>query len=156
MKLIRWISDLWGRLGYRLQMAVAAALVLLLITLLYPFQTTTVPQWNLRVVDDAGAPLREINITEHWQQYLLEPSGHEEAQTTDQDGRVSFGVRSIRASPAHRLLARLSIFARQGSHGRIDPYGAVVVWGSKAHETTVAVYREDEMPPSEIRVHRLR
>jgi hypothetical protein len=85
MKFIQWMSDLW-RLGYRFRIAVAFALVLFLITLSYPFKTTTVPQWDLRVLDDAGAPVREINVTEHWQHYPLESSEHTEAQTTNGDG----------------------------------------------------------------------
>ena len=154
MKFIRWISDL-GPLAYRFRIALTAALVLVLVTLLYPFQTTTVPQWNLRVVDDAGAPLPEINVTEHWQHYPLDSNGHEERQTTNRDGLVSFGLRSIRASLARRLFARINI-ARPGGEGRTDPYGAIVVWGSKAHATTVAVYQGEEAPQAEIRVQRLR
>jgi hypothetical protein len=129
--------------------------VLFLLALFYPFKTTTVPQWNLRVVDDAGAPVREIKVTEHWQHYPLESSEHTEAQTTNRDGLVSFGLRSIRASVARRLLARINI-STQGKRGRTDPYGAIVVWGSKSHATTVAVYEGKEMPQQEIRVQRLR
>jgi hypothetical protein len=154
MEFIQWISDLW-RLGYRFRIAVAFALVLILITLFYPFKTTTVPQWDLRVLDDAGAPVREINVTEHWQHYPLESSEHTEAQTTNRDGLVSFGLRSIRASVVRRLLARINI-PTQGNRGRTDPYGAIVVWGSKSHATTVAVYEGKEMPQQEIRVQRLR
>ena len=118
MKFIRWISDLW-HLGYRFRIALTAALVLFLVTFLYPFQTTTVPQWNLRVVDDAGAPVRDINVTEHWQHYPVDSSGHEEVQRTNQDGLVSFGLRSIRASLAVRLFARISS-PRQGDRGRTN------------------------------------
>jgi hypothetical protein len=155
MKFIRRIFDL-RRLGYRSRISLTAALVMFLVIFLYPFETTTVPEWNLRVVDDAGAPVREINVTEHWQHYPLESSAHEEAQTTNQDGLVSFGLRSIRASLARRLLARINNIARRGDRGRTDPYGAVVVWGSKRHATTVAVYQGKEMPQPEIRVQRLR
>jgi hypothetical protein len=155
MRSIRWISDL-RRLSYRSRIVLTAALVLFLVTFLYPFKTTTLPQWNLRVVDDAGAPVREINVTEHWQHYLLESAGHEEAQTTNRDGRVVFALRSIRASLASRLFARISKITGKGDRGRTDAYGAVVVWGSKDHATTVAVYQEKELPPPEIRVQRLR
>jgi hypothetical protein len=137
-------------------MILTAALVLFLVTFLYPFKTTTLPQWNLRVVDDAGAPVREINVTEHWQHYLLESTGHEEAQTTNRDGRASFDLRSIRASLASRLFARIGKIAAPGDRGRTDAYGAVVVWGSNDHQTTVAVYRGEEIPQPEIRVQRLR
>lgn len=154
MKFVRWISNLWG-LGFHFRIAVGVGLGLLVITFLYPFQSTTVPQWNLRVVDDAGTPVRGINVTEHWQHHPVESSEHEEVQRTNQDGFVSFDIRTFRASLARRLFARLNA-ARQRPRSRTEPYGAIVAWGSKAHATTVAVYQENEMPAPEVRVQRLR
>jgi hypothetical protein len=154
MRFIQWVSDQW-RSGYRFRIPVIIALAFVLIIFLYPLQTTTVPHWNLRVVDDAGAPVREINVTEHWQNYLLEPEGHEEAQTTNQDGLVSFGARSIRASVLRRLLAQISKYRNYNNRGRPIRYGAVVVWGSKSYETTVEVYPGEGTPQPEIRVQRL-
>ena len=155
MQFIRWISDQW-RLGYSFRIAASILLALVLFTVLYPFQTTTVPQWGLRVADDAGAPVREINVTEHWQDYLLESEGHEEVQTTNQDGMVNFGVRTIRASLVRRLFARIGKFGSHQPQGRAVRYGAVVVWGNKSYETTVAVYQGEGLPQSEIRVQRSR
>ena len=155
MRFIQWIIDQW-RLEYRFRIAVITVLAILLITFLYPFQTTIVLEWDLRVVDDAGTPVGDIKVTEHWQHYLLEAEGHEEVQTTNQDGRVNFGVRSIRASAVRRLFARLKKIGSHNDRGRIDRYAAVVVWGNKSYETTVAVYREGEMPLPDIRVRRLR
>src|SRR4030095_5959084 len=97
MRVIQWISDQW-RTTNSFRIVVLATSVVFLVIVSYPFETTIVPQWNLQVVDEAGAPVREINVTEHWQHYVLESGGHEEAQTTNQDGLVSFGARSIRAS----------------------------------------------------------
>jgi len=154
MRFIQWVSDQWHS-GYRFRTPVIIALAFVLIIFLYPLQTTTVPHWNLRVVDDAGAPVREINVTEHWQNYLLETEGHEEAQTTNQDGLVSFGARSIRASVLRRLLAQISKFGNYNNRGRPIRYGAVVVWGSKSYETTVEVYPGEGTPQPEIRVQRL-
>ncbi|HEV7474528.1 MAG TPA: hypothetical protein VGN90_10800 [Pyrinomonadaceae bacterium] len=151
MKLSGWISDHW-RLGNRFRIPVVVALVLLLTVLFFPFQTTTVPAWKVRVVDDAGAPVREIKVTEHWQHYVLESVGHEELQTTNDDGLASFGVRTIRAGLARRLFARV---ATLDFKARTEPYGALVVWGSKAHATTVAVYQGEEVPPAEVRVQRV-
>ncbi len=154
MQFNSWISERW-RLGYRFRIVVIAAFVIFLVSFLYPFQTTTVPQWNLRVIDDAGSPVREINVTEHWQDYLLEPDGHEELQSTNQGGLVSFETRNIRAGLVRRLFAQISKFGRRDDRGRPVRYGAVVVWGKKEYETTVAVYQGD-VPPAEIRVQRLR
>jgi hypothetical protein len=154
MRFIQWVSDQW-RSGYRFRIGVVLALAVVLVTFLYPLETTTVPHWNLRVVDDAGAAVREINVTEHWQNYLLESEGHEEAQTTNQDGLVIFGARTIRASLLRRLFAQISKFRNYNNRGRPIRYGAVVVWGSKSYETTVAVYPGEGTPQAEVRVQRL-
>lgn len=152
MKVIQWIAELTP--GWRKVLGLAA-LVLLLI-LLYPFKTTTVPEWNMRILDDAGAAVRGIRVTEHWQNYLLEASGHEDSLLTNEEGRVGFPARNIRASLLGRLVARIGKIGSHGDPGRIDPYGSVVVWGSKNHTLTVAVHREGELPQSEIRVQRRR
>jgi len=155
MRVIQWISEQW-RSSNRFRIVVIAAAAIFLVTFLYPFETTTLPQWNLRIVDDAGAPVREINVTEHWQNYLLETGGHEEAKTTNQDGLVSFDERSIRASVARRLFSRISKFGNYNNRGRPIRYGAVVVWGNKSYETTVAVYPGEGTPQPELTVQRLR
>jgi hypothetical protein len=155
MRVIQWISEQW-RSSNRFRVIVISAAAIFLVIFLYPFETTTVPQWNLRIVDDAGAPVPEINVTEHWQNYLLETAGHEEAKTTNQDGLVSFDERSIRASVARRLFSRISKFGNYNNRGRPIRYGAVVVWGSKSYETTVAVYSGEGTPQPELRVQRLR
>jgi hypothetical protein len=154
MKLIKRISNPSG-LVYRFRIAVVVALVLVLAVCIYPFKTTTVPAWNVRILDDAGTPVSEINVTEHWQDYPAELSGHEEAQRTDQNGLASFGPRSIRASLVRRLFARITRINKP-RRGQTVSYGAIVVWGSKSHATTVAVYQGEELPPPEIRVQRLR
>jgi hypothetical protein len=155
MRVIQWISEQW-RSSNRFRVIVIAAAAIFLVTFLYPFETTTVPQWNLRIVDDAGAPVREINVTQHWQNYLLETDGHEETKTTNQDGLVSFDERSIRASVARRLFSRMSKFGNYNNRGRPIRYGAVVVWGNKSYETTVAVYPGEGTPQPELPVQRLR
>src|SRR5687767_8934273 len=138
MKVIQWIT----RLGPRWYKALGSASLVLLLILLYPFKTTTVPEWNLRVRDDSGAAVRGIKVTEHWQHYLLEANGHEDPRITNEEGRVGFPARSIRASLLSRLLARIGKVGSKGDSGHTDPYGSVVVRGSKNHALTVGVHRE--------------
>jgi len=152
MRVVQWITQL----GPRWHRALGSALLVLLLLLLYPFKTTTVPEWNLRVLDDFGTAVRGIKVTEHWQHYLLEASGHEDPRTTNEEGRVGFPARSIRASLLGRLFARIGKMGTQGDPGRIDPYASVVVWGSKDHALTVAVHPEGALPQAEITVKRLR
>jgi len=59
---------------------------------------------------------------------------------------VSFGDRSIRASLTRRLIARINKMGNYNNGGRPVLYGAVVVWGSKSHETTVSVYPGEGEP----------
>jgi hypothetical protein len=152
MKVIQWII----KLSPRWRKALGLALLVVLLIVLYPYKTTTLPEWNLRVLDDGGDMVYGIKVTEHWQNYLLEASGHEDARITNEEGRVGFPARSIRASLLGRLLARIGKVGSKGDSGRTDPYGSVVVWGSKNHALTVAVYRDGELPQAEIRVQRLR
>lgn len=155
MRFVQWISDQW-RSSKQFRIGVIATLAALIVLFLYPFETTTVPQWSLRIVEDGAAPVREINVTEHWQNYLLEAEGHEEAKATNQDGFVSFGERNIRASIATRILAWIGKLGSEGKGGRPVRYGSIVVWGSKSYETTVAVYSGEGLPQTEVRVQRLR
>ena len=149
---MRFIQSISG-LGPRSRKAIAGALILLLVTLLYPFKTTIVPDWQLRVIDETGAPVRAIKVTEHWQHYLLESSAHEDLQQTGDDGSVKFPDRAIRASLLRRLLATIVRLTKSGTRAKREPYASVVVWGSNSHETAVAVYNEEQSPQSEVVVH---
>ncbi len=150
--MIQWIT----KLSPRWRKALGSATLVLLLILLYPFKTTTVPEWNLRVLDDGGTAVSGMKVTQHWQNYLLEASGHEDQIITNEEGRVGFPARSIRASLLRRLVARIGKVGSQGVPGRTDPYGSVVIWGSKNHATTVAVHPEGELTQAEITVQRLR
>ena len=114
------------------------------------------PQWRLHVVDDTGAPVPGINVTEHWQHYLLEADGHEDMLVTDERGRVDFPMRTIRAGIAARVIDTIAGFARQGSRARLGPYASIVVWGSRDYETGVAIYQPDTAPQADIVIHRQR
>lgn len=117
---------------------------------LFPFQTIVVPVWSLQVVDDQGAQVSGINVTQHWQHNLLEPVGHEELQKTNDEGQVIFPQRTIRASLFSRFRAAAMKFLREGSQAKFNKYASVVVWGSKENQTSVAVYEGQGVPPSQV------
>ena len=66
------------RSGRSTRTASVVFILFILFWLFYPFQTTIVPEWSLKVVDEEGAVVRDVNVTEHWQHFLLESSSHEE------------------------------------------------------------------------------
>ena len=149
MSRLDWIP----KIGPRLRSVLAVLLLVLAVVLLFPFKTTIVPAWTLRVVDESGSAVRGIKVTQHWQHYLLEGSGHEDVRQAGDDGRVSFPERTIRASLLGRFLATIIRLTKSGTEAKREPYASVVVWGSKFHETAVAVYNEAQSPQSEVVVH---
>lgn len=152
MKTPRWISISEPRTGA----AVAAVLLFLLLVLVYPFKTTIVPEWGLKVVDEEGAPVPDVNVTEHWQHYLFESASHEDVQRAGANGLVKFPARSIRASLIGRAWATISRIKRDGWYARRTPAASIVVWGNKDYATTVAVYNPSELPQSHILVPSIR
>jgi hypothetical protein len=104
-------------------------------------------------VDESGTSVPGINVTEHWQHYLLESSGHEDIRQTGSDGRVSFPDRAIRGSLVRRFLATIARLGKSGTESKREPYASVVVWGSKSHQTAVAVYHPEQALQSEVIVH---
>jgi hypothetical protein len=149
MSRLDWIP----KIGPRLRKVLAVLFLLLAVLLLFPFKTTIVPAWTLRVVDQSGTAVRGIKVTQHWQHYLLESSGHEDLRQVTADGTVGFPERTIRASLLRRFLATIVRFTRSGAEAKREPYASVVVWGSNSHETAVAVYHEEHALPAEVVVH---
>jgi hypothetical protein len=144
-------SLFWPR-RWRAWLAGAIAFVLLL--LLFPFQTTTAPRWQVKIVDESGAVIPGINVTEHWQHYLLEAAGHEEVQQTDQRGLVDFPARTVRAGMVNRAVAFAAKLWQEGAKAKLGPYAALVVWGSSEHEIAVANLQPGKPPQADIVVHR--
>jgi hypothetical protein len=136
------------------KVALVAILLLLVSVLLYPFQTTTVPAWSFRVVDDVGGPVGGVNVTEHWQHYLIESEGNEERKMTDVEGSVSFAERTVRASLLTRLLRTIQSLGETGAARRRNPYASAVVWGSKNHSVTTYVWDQLEPLPQHLVVAR--
>ena len=144
------IAELPGRW----QASLAGAILLVLIVLLYPFQTTIVPRWRVHVIDESGARVSGINVTEHWQHYLIESEGHEEARQTDETGVVDFPARKVRASLVTRFIDVIFNLLGEGKKARFGPYASLVIWGSRDHETAVASYTPGTPPQTEVIVHR--
>jgi hypothetical protein len=148
---------LFGRLSQlpkRWRAWIAGAVVLVLIILFFPFQSTTVPRWRVQVVDETGAMVPNISVTEHWQHYLLESDGHEEMRQTNATGVADFPARTVRASVSIRVIDFIINSVKGGARAKVDPYGSLVVWGSRDHETAVAICKPGTPTQTTVVVHR--
>ena len=90
--------------------------MLLGITVLYPFETTVVPSKSVLVVTEDWKPIQHTAVRQSWQDYSLESTGHEEDLKTDENGRVTFPRRAIRASVVRRIAHPIWNILRQGVH----------------------------------------
>lgn len=144
------------RFGRSTLTAAAVFILVLLFLLFYPFQTTIVPEWSLRVVDEEGAVVRDVNVTEHWQHFLLESASHEDVRRVGENGVVSFPERTIRSSLVSRGLATIGRIKRDGWRARRSPAASVVVWGNPGYATTVEVYVPTKLPQSHVMVPTIR
>lgn len=152
MRIPPWLS----KSGRSTRASVVGALLAVVLLLLYPFQTTIVPEWSLKVVDEEGGAVGDINVTEHWQHFLLEAAAQEELKRAGDNGSVKFPARTIRASLIRRGLATISRIKSAGWRARRSPAASIVVWGNEGYATTVAVYDPSQLPQSHVIVPSLK
>ena len=129
--------------------------VLLAALLLYPFETTVVPEWRARVVDEAGNPLTGVIVTEHWQHYSIETEGHESETHTDNSGYVVFPGRAIRASIFMRAVGPVRSKVATGVHASFGVSAYLILSTGYEHVTENDSYRLGQPPPQTVVIRRL-
>jgi hypothetical protein len=102
------------------------ALVLIVVVMIFPFETPVVPAWKIQVVDEAEHPISRIGIRQSWQNYSIESREHREDSITDDNGYVTFPARTVRASLLTRLIHPISNL-RAGPHASWGSYSDVLV-----------------------------
>jgi hypothetical protein len=96
--------------------------------LLYPFESTVVPQWRVRVLDEAGNSVRGERLRESWSDYSVESHDHTEDRSTDGNGYVTFPRRTVKANLLVRL-ARKAFIAMVPHQGEGRPTAYILVLG---------------------------
>ncbi len=94
---------------------VCAAVVVLL--LVYPFNVTVAPEWNVKVVDERGRPVPGAHVLRFATQWTLHFQ-HNETVCTDYDGTAHFPRLAVRAN----IVTRFSKWVAQlGPHSSLGP-----------------------------------
>lgn len=110
------------------KLTVAAGVVVCLAAIfLYPFETTAVPEWRVRIVDEAGNPIRNVSVNEEWRHYSVEWHSRSQELSTDQDGYVMFPRKAARANLLVRAI--LEGINTMNTHSRSGPYAWLIVSG---------------------------
>lgn len=103
--------------------------ILLALLLLYPFETTVVPEWKIRVVNETGKPMPGILVNEGWREHSIELHRNEQALVTDGEGYVYFPRRGVRACLLHRTVGKVIT--------SVNPHGES---GTKAFADVIGPY----------------
>jgi hypothetical protein len=109
---------------FRKPVLVLSIILAVMVTLLlYPFESTVVPQWRVRVLDEAGNSVRGVRLSESWSDDSVESHDHTEHLSTDADGYVTFPRRTVKANLLARIARKafITIVPHQGE-GRPTAY----------------------------------
>ncbi len=115
------------------------ALVIVLVVVLYPFESIVVPEWKIKIVNERGEPIKGKFARESWAHYSLElnPSERGADRWSDDKGFVIFPKGTIRASLVRRAIFPILTSIYSLAHGSTGIRADVTVW-----------YGTDNMPKS--------
>jgi hypothetical protein len=102
---------------------------MLAVLLLFPFESLQAPLWEVSVVDQANRPIGGVTVRESYQHYSAQFSGGETDLITDDQGRVTFPAKTLRAN----LLKRFAVMASSatgGVHASFGPHAYVFAFGN--------------------------
>lgn len=119
---------------------------------IYPYESTVVPAWRFKVIDESGQPYVEEPVTQSWKHdtYDLEPGGHYETRHTDRDGYVFFPERTIRISLLKRVfLTMYGAVMAVLAHGSLGIESSVMITGE-----WIKYYKPGEPLPEQIIIPR--
>lgn len=117
---------------------ILAGTAVLLFLLVYPFEVTVAPEWNIKVVDENGKPLTGAYILEFANQWTLD-THYEQAICSDKNGEAHFPRQIVRASVLTRASKFILNFGPHSSFGPDLEMGAERLgYGDMANNVTTA------------------
>jgi hypothetical protein len=82
---------------------IIASVAAIALCFVFPFKTTVVPEWRIKVVDETGQPFAGARVSQSWYHYSYGVSDGED-RYADQNGYVTFPERTFRAPLLYRIL----------------------------------------------------
>src|SRR5258708_4939394 len=108
------------------KMRIFVAIVFVLCVIPIPYRAA--PDWKVWVVDESGKPFPGMTVRLEYENYSVESTGHEEDQTTDEQGYAQFKGRRRWATTLQRcfytgLSAMALAHASFGLHDWVFVFG---------------------------------
>ena len=107
--------------------------------LLYPYETSGVPEWRIQVLDSTGKPMVGVPVNEGWLDPIDEGNASGDQEETDATGTVIFRKRILHSRLEFKFRgakasARILVCAK-------DEYGALYWDGAEALPRTLTLQR---------------
>ena len=129
-------------------------LVVFILVLLFPFPTTIVPTWKLKVVEENGNICPNKEVTETWAHYSIYiGSGNSQSENrfTDREGYVEFPKRTVWSPLIWRIIGAVIANALTIAHGSAGPHSSIYSSGIK--DVAWISYESDKPLVDKIVVH---
>lgn len=129
---------------------ISAIIVVAVLAGFYPFSTTDVPTWRLRVVNEHGVPYAGKDVTQAWKNYTLETEAGQnfDVRASDGNGYVEFPERKTRAGLLKRLVLTIFSGAMTLAHGSFGVQAYVHASGPQGYASVD--YVRGQPPPSQL------
>jgi hypothetical protein len=124
--------------------------VLAAVGMLWPFESTVVPAWKIRVVDETGKPYTGMAVSQAWKHYSLELDDSEnmESRWTDGSGYVEFPARTIKLSLLSRAFRIALTKVKTLFHGSTGISADVAATGPQGYKAVK--YTQGKPPPEQL------
>jgi len=134
------------------RLLIVAIICFAIIAILFPIETTVVPEWRLQVVDVNGTACSNMRVTQSWghDSLYLDGSYSSDNRLTDLGGYVQFPERTIRASMPRRIIMPIITRILTVMHGGWGADGAV--WASGIKDVAWLSYKGGKSLPDKMRV----
>jgi len=106
-----------------------AVAILVLLIGMYPVSYSLCPEWNVTVVDEAGAALPGMTVRRSCNDYSSGNTGNEDDAITDEGGKASFTAKRAGSPVIFRWVGNILNIASQGVHASFGRHSYVFAFG---------------------------
>jgi hypothetical protein len=119
----------------------------------FPFESSVVPSWKIRVVDESGKPYARMKVSQAWKHYSLELEDGENMESlwTDDAGYVEFPERTLKLSLLSRTLLTSLTYALTLLHSSTGISADVAATGPQGYKSVE--YVPGKPPPKQLVLH---
>jgi hypothetical protein len=115
--------------------------VIFILSIIISYESTVVPEWKVKVVDNNNNPIEWVEVYQTWSQKSLElSSDNREMLVSNANGEVIFPERTIKASLLRRGLGLIAdIIASFNPHATTGKFAIVY---TQKDPTAILMYRD--------------